>query len=318
MSGLPFDDLRDLFSTGINAESHRSEEVRVSFYIDAAADRELVLAVRNAFSPELPGGHIHVELISGTGEVRVHPSCDLVVVVCGEGSAATSRCVRRVLLSGIPCVSVCRKAVDAPSIGAAAVARGHYGIVAANNPDDIPPKLARWISRNSNKTIAFAANFAFVRDAVSDRFVDEVAIENAAIGAFMVVPGGDFALMVLNDAKLAFDISALYGEPLSLDRLGEFVWIFGAGWVMRLFSRGFSHFLPLPKWLVNGFMAWAGTQIIGQAINARLSSDESFIEMARRLFGGAFAGSAQDSVEVEAQDAPGQTERLPLLAEAAS
>ena len=283
MPNFNVDNVREVFNEGRNVQRQRDEEVRVAFFVDPTASPEQIAALRTAFVPELPTGLIHVERLSESGLVTVLPTTDLAVVVCGDNNRALSACVRKVLAADVSCVAVCESALDAPKVGSSLEARGRYGVVASSQTKHMCLRLAQWIVEHSDKSVAFAANFAFVRDAMANKMVDDVSFTNGALGALKVIPGGDFAAMVMNEAKLALDVSALYGKPLSAARAAELVWVVGAGLCVRGVMRQISGHVPVADWLLRGVAAWAGTELIGQAIVTRFQSDEEFMVMVERI-----------------------------------
>ena len=283
MPSFNVDNVREVLNEGRNVQRQRNEEVRVAFFVDPTASPAQIATVRDAFVPDLPGGLIHVERLSESGLVNVVPSTDLAVLICGDNSRALATCARKIINEDVLCVAVCESALDAPSVGASLSARGRYGVIAALHPKSLLTRLAQWIVEHSDKSVAFAANFSFVRDAMAKKMVDDVSFTNAALGALKVIPGGDFAAMVINESKLALDVSALYGKPLSPARAAELVWVVGAGLCVRGLMRQISGHVQVAEWLLRGAAAWAGTEVIGQAIVTRFRSDEEFADMVARV-----------------------------------
>ena len=127
-------------------------------------------------------------------------------------------------------------------------------------------KMGKWISSAcSEKRLAFALAFPFVRKPLSLDSVNVTAIENALIGGIVFLPGADMPLMTLNQIKMLLRIASAYGQPLTMDRLKELVGVVFGGFALRSVSRNICGVVPVIGPVVKAGVGYGGTIAMGRA-----------------------------------------------------
>ena len=154
--------------------------------------------------------------------------------------------------------------------------------------------------------------------------VGSCALENAAVGAVQIIPGADFPIMCVNQIRLALDIAACHGQPISVERLADIGGVFGVGLLYRYVARTLVGLVPGVGWLLKGAVGYAGTVATGQALSLRFNPDapspRQGVERVRDTIT-QLSRSAADVARVargEARPAPAATEPAAQVVEAAS
>lgn len=256
--------LWEVLSSGRASLKGRDERVLLRVHVDTTCARELVLAVKGALVAERAGGVVEVRGISlDDGGERP----DAVIVLAGSGEVADL--VSRYAGAGVPVALVVEGALDAPRLSLTEQAAALVTLVAASSAGALVDKLASWLAGESDKAIALAANFPFCRGAVVDALVRRCAAQNAAVGAVHLIPGSDLPVMTVNQAKLALDVAAAYGEGVDASRAAELAGVVGAGLAYRALARTLLGLVPGIGGLVRAGVGYAGTLATGEALRAR-------------------------------------------------
>lgn len=263
----------EVMSSGRTSLMGRDEQVLVRVHVDPTCARELVLAVKGAFVAERSGGIVQVRDIAAP-EGAERP--DAVVVLLGGGDVTAL--VSRYAGSGVPVALVVEGALDAPRLSLSEQAAALVTLVAASSESALLDKLATWLERASDKAIAMAANFPFCRRAVVDALVSRCAAQNAAVGAVHLIPGSDLPVMTMNQAKLALDIAAAYGEGVDASRAAELVGVVGAGVAYRAVARTLLGLVPGLGGILRAGIGYAGTLATGNALRARFELPSSLAD----------------------------------------
>ena len=277
-SKIPVSKIMDVLSAGREADKGLSETVRVLILLDPSAPRELVELVRDAFLAERMGGIVNVRMLDGS-PVVTQDDPDVGVIVCGGGDALVAHAARSLVDRGVPVAAVAEAAVAAPSLPPTEATERLYSIVASSDERDLTDKLATWLVGATDKGRALAANFPFCRRAEVEALVRACALENAAVGAINLVPGGDLPIMTVNQARLALDIAAAYGHGLELSRVPEMAGVAGAGFAYRAIARSVVGLVPGIGWLLRAGMGYAGTVTTAKAIQARFEAEDGTMSL---------------------------------------
>jgi len=116
-----------------------------------------------------------------------------------------------------------------------------------------------------------AGSVPLLRDAVRDRLVETFARRDGIVGAAVFVGGADLPLLVLNEIRLVLRLAQTYGLGTDArDRLPELVGVVAAGLGLREAARALHERLPVPRWAVQGAVAYAGTRVLGEVASLRL------------------------------------------------
>jgi uncharacterized protein (DUF697 family) len=136
--------------------------------------------------------------------------------------------------------------------------------------DDIARTIAR---RLGEEAAPLAARVPLLRGAVCEQLVAACARRNGVIGATGLARGADLPALALNQLRLVLRIEQAYGFEIDLrERLPELAATLGAGVGLRALARQLVDRLPVPGWVVQGAVAYAGTRALGDAAIRRLET----------------------------------------------
>jgi uncharacterized protein (DUF697 family) len=259
---LPLD-IRDLLSSSTKLRTEREKELRLAVYIDTEAPEAAVEAFRAALRPQMSTARLHIEPVVPGDVLVVDGSADAVLALAGDG-ATLGPSLARARDGFIPTLVL--------SLGgdrdAVASQLGHpvLDTICADEPDDLVMHAGSWLAdRVSGKRLALAANFAFVRRAVSVESIKSTAFQNAVVGGVMIIPGADMPIMTANQAKMLMQIAAAYGEPLGVERIKELAAVVGGAFVMRTVARQALTLVPGLGWAIKAGIGYSGTLAMGYA-----------------------------------------------------
>ena len=126
-------------------------------------------------------------------------------------------------------------------------------------------RMGEWIIQTcSQKKLALALAFPFVRKPLSLEAVNMTSVQNAGIGAVMFIPGADLPVMTLNQAKMLLQIAAAYGQPMTLERAKELVAVVAGGLACRTAARELVGLVPAAGFLIKGAIGYSGTLAMGR------------------------------------------------------
>ena len=140
------------------------------------------------------------------------------------------------------------------------------GVVAATDKTYLLETLARWILDRTEKETAFAANFAFMRIAASNRIITSCALTNMATGALVFLPGSDYPVMALAQVGMLFELAAVFGRGIKPERGYEVAGVLAGGLVIRAVTRALVKQTPHIGFAVKALTAAAGTYGMGRAL----------------------------------------------------
>lgn len=127
-------------------------------------------------------------------------------------------------------------------------------------------QMGKWISNAcSEKRLAFALAFPFVRRPLSLDSVNVTAIENALVGGLVIIPGADMPIMTLNQIKMLLRIASAYGQPLTIQRAKELAATVFGGFFCRSVSRNLCGIVPIAGPVIKAGVGYAGTIAMGRA-----------------------------------------------------
>lgn len=259
--------LIDVLASGRESLDAMEDEVRIRVHVGAECPRELILAAKEALSAQRAGGVVEVMGLSMPVVSAAAP--DAAVVLAAAHEDGLRSLLGAYLAESVPCALVVETLLDTPSLDEEGCAG--LGLVCASDAEALGPKLAEWLTGVVSNPIALAANFPFCRDAAVNRLAARCAAENAAIGAISLIPGSDYPIMCANQAKLALDIAACYGNGIEPSRALEVAGVFGAGLAYRAAARAAAGFVPGLGFALKAAMGYAGTVATAKAVQARFS-----------------------------------------------
>jgi uncharacterized protein (DUF697 family) len=116
-----------------------------------------------------------------------------------------------------------------------------------------------------DRATALARSLAWLRHATVARVIRRTALENAAVGALVVVPGADMPIMTVNQVRMVLRIAVAYGQEIEAHRAPEVLAVVGAGLGLRAVAHQGLKLLPAAGWALKGGIGYAGTLALGRA-----------------------------------------------------
>lgn len=260
---VPFDMLLGAFKQSAGARRDAAASIRVAVYVDAGASSFLIETVRGAFVPQTTNGLVRVAPL----EMRpTQPKADTdVILVVTSGSDIVQAAVQELVISGAPVVVLAESSVEVPFIERDTPM---LGLICATEADHLLDSLASWILSRTEKADAFAANFTFMRSAVTSEIVRSAAVTNAVTGALMFIPGANYPVMTVAQAGMALRLASIHGYKIAPERVYEVAGVAVAGLVFRGAARAMTQRLPKCAFLIRGGVGGLGTLAMGVALNA--------------------------------------------------
>ena len=281
---LPID-IPAVLKAAIDIDGAANTPLSVSVYVDDTAPGDLAGHVRSVFASAGARTRVTIEYLD-RGVVEPTGRDDMAVIVAGDDPVAGAQAAAA-RAAGTPAMVVTTSPRAVRERAEAAGAPIPAGDVAA--PDSPVPaddgeaadeplvfddaarasldvRMGRWIiAACSDKKLAFALAFPFVRRPLSSDAVNATALQNAGIGAVVFIPGADMPVMTLNQAKMLLQIAAAYGQPLNAERVKELAAVVGGAFLCRNVARQFAGLVPGLGWAVKAAVGFAGTEAMGRA-----------------------------------------------------
>lgn len=259
----PFEAAAQAFKLGMNTTKENDAPVRVAVYLDAAAPRQLVCAVRDALVPQTTSALVRVERLAAE-PAAPKPDTDVMLVIAG-GAPDLEPGVRRLATFGAPVCVLAETSVEVPFITADTPL---LGLIAATSEAHLLESLARWILDRTEKDAAFAANFPFMREAAANRVITGTALTNMATGALFFVPGANYPVMTMAQLGMMLKLSSMWGYALRPERGYEAAAVAVTGLALRGVSRALCRRAPRTRLVVRALVAGFGTYGMGRALAA--------------------------------------------------
>ncbi len=257
--------IRDLAKAGAKIREDREKPVRIAIVVEADAADELVEVVRSRMHPFTAGATLQIEVVEPGVKLLIDSSADVVVGVAGSGRLGMKEQLAATRTRSIPTVAL---ALTEDRDDAADRLDHPYldTLVDSDAVHLVEEELGEWLTEHvSGKRLAMAANFAFMRRAVSEEAVKATAFQNALIGGVAIIPGADMPLMTANQAKMIMQIAAAFGEEIGTERIKELAAVVGGGFALRAVARQALTFVPVLGWAVKGGFGYGGTLAMGYA-----------------------------------------------------
>lgn len=276
-----------------STQQSADEPLSVSLYLDENSPEDMIAHVRKAFFSTDAKIRFSMEYLSASS--AANPGDDMACIVAGT-SDEVGALAERIRAAGVPVMV----ATSMPSlVHDLAQASGHpipvgdlvapmtkapdaKGEVPTAVADDarqepialddqaarsLNERMGQWvITACSQKKLAFALAFAFVRRPLATEAVTATSLQNAGIGAFMFIPGADMPILTLNQVKMVLQIGAAYGQPMTMDRLKEIAFVVAGAFGCRALARQGAGLVPGLGWAVKGAIGFAGTEAMGRAV----------------------------------------------------
>lgn len=128
--------------------------------------------------------------------------------------------------------------------------------------DEIAAAVARRLGESGT---SLAARLPSLRRAVCVDLIRTFSRTNGLVAAAVFVPGVDFPVLTLNQARLVLRIAAAHGQEIDAQRLPELLAVLGGGVGFRALARELVGSVPVAGWALKGGVAYAGTRALGEA-----------------------------------------------------
>lgn len=290
---LPID-VKAVVEEATNIEGARLTPLSVSVCVDATAPGDLIGHVRSAFASASARVRVTISYLDDR-DLAVFPGDDMAVLVAGlsERIGADAAALRA---AGVPVMVATTLPNLVEAIAEAAgnpipqgdivfpgAARGGVRSlleeeeVAESETEEplvldsaaaelLDSRMGEWIiAACSDRRLAFALAFPFVRRPLSEDAVHATAAQNAGVGLVLFIPGADLPVMTLNQAKMLLQIAAAYGQPLGAERVKELAAVVGGAFACRSAARQAVALVPALGWAVKAAIGYAGTLAMGRA-----------------------------------------------------
>lgn len=261
---LPLD-VVDLIKSTTQIQKERERPVRLALFIEPDAPDSLIEAAQAAFRPFTAAAQLHIEVVEPGTRLVVDSSADAVIALVGGCGPDIVESLAAARERAVPAVAV---AIAEETMPVAEALRHPYRDTIASTDEVhlIHVELGEWlVERIAGKRLALAHNYAFMRRAVAVEHVKNTAMQNALVGAVMIIPGADMPIMTANQAKMVLQIAAAYGEQLGTERVRELLPVLGGGYVLRTAARQVVTLVPGFGWAIKGGIGYTGTIAMGFA-----------------------------------------------------
>lgn len=285
---LPID-IKDVMSFAGDIDEARQMPVHACVLVDPSAPQDCTQAVVSAMTTDAPNATVDFGVYEND-RVSLPPSCDFAVMVAGF-SEYTGPVAARIRRSGCPVAVVTTMPeivselakVSGSALLDADVVTPEIDLVpdalAADNDFYKEPyplseerqaallgRLGSWVVDTfKDKRLALALCFPFVRRPLSLEFVNTTAVQNAGVGAIVIIPGADMPVMTANQVKMLLQIAAAYGQSMTTERIKELAGVVGGAFALRAVARQLVGAVPGAGWAIKGGIGYAGTQAMGRA-----------------------------------------------------
>lgn len=261
---------------GIAQEAKRAQAVptdvcNLVIFVEEGTPSELVSWVRDAFVPENNSATVFVERFGAGSDARIHAHTHLALVLVGKGGAEAEELVVRIAHDGVPCAVLAQSSVEAPDIAARIPTDAQCALITATSEAALVDKLSDWLVSAVETPAGLVRAFPFVRDAKAEQLIGECALENALIGALGAGSAAQMPLMTANQARMAFELSSIFGLNDLKMQAPAIAGVVGAGFLWRTLARVVSSKVPGLEPVARVAIAFAGTLASGHALKGGIS-----------------------------------------------
>jgi len=285
------------------------KQISIGLLVDPLASDGMIALVSSLLIPQTPRCRVSTRVI-GTDTIGPHSTSKYDFIVCAfstpedgttpEHSEALVGLVGKLVESGRKLIIVTTSS-DAES----AAAHFHVSILDVVNGSDreaCSRDIARWCAEEmSDIRLALAANFPFMRESVATEFIKATALQNAIVGGLLFIPGADLPVMTFNQIKMMFQVAAVYGEPISLERAKEIGVIVAGAFTMRTLARELVGVIPFFGWAIKAGIGYGATYGMGVAAVEYFADGGSIARLGQHLL------SIKDEIIIKSREAMAKT-----------
>jgi hypothetical protein len=254
----------ELVRTGREVELRRLDRIEVLCLVDTSAPRSLVLPIRDAFDPRLPGATVRVCALGEEGDLYARLP-DVCVCVQGSQADAAALAACQLAIARVPVALVVESSLDVLDLPLDERERSYVSVLPASSEEVLLDRLAEWLLSSTDKDVACAANFPFCRRAKANQVIADFAHQSAS-EAMLLGPRAELPSMTDRHVRLALALAAINGEPLALGRVPEVAAATFAGIGSRAMANKGLGRLPLVGWLFKVGFGYLGTEAAGRTL----------------------------------------------------
>lgn len=253
----------------------RDEALKIGLFIDPHVSDDCINALVTHFKPSSPKARIFVHILSDDMALGDHVSYNAIVFAVSNPSSPDSPLSAATMIKQA-------KSLELPSLviaekGLRREAAEAYGIsildvASARSSELMMAQTASWFAEAlSEYRMALAADFTFMRPALSYATINATARQNAIIAAVFFMPGADLPAMTFNQIKMVLQLALIHGEELTLRRIAEAAVVVLSAYlsriVVRFTTKDMTLFLRLP---IKIAVAYTSTLALGKGMEAWL------------------------------------------------
>jgi uncharacterized protein (DUF697 family) len=116
-----------------------------------------------------------------------------------------------------------------------------------------------------------------LRPAATRRIVAEASRRAGLVGA-LPLAGADMPALAYLQIRMVARLAVVYDRPITPERALDALAIVGAGFGWRALGRAAVSAVPVAGWAAGGAVAFAGTRVVGETAQVRLSSTHNLID----------------------------------------
>lgn len=288
MAGLPID-IKDMLDAFGDIDAARQVPISVAVLMDASSPADLLDFARKNFSSTEANAGVAISYYE-SAIPQLPYACDLAVIVAAF-SEYTGPLVAAIRAAGTPVLVL----TTLPEIVSELAANAGYPLLSQDliapvveaDASALPVSgdfykepyplddareaqlhlaMGNWIVEVfKEKKLAFALCFPFVRKPLALDAVKATSMQNAAVGAVVLIPGADMPVMTANQAKMILQIAAAYGQKMGVERVKELAGVVAGAFALRTAARQVVGAVPGFGWAVKGAIGYTGTLAMGHA-----------------------------------------------------
>lgn len=266
--------LKDYFDVSKNMQKLKDIDVRFVLFTSQDAPLFVVDALKAAFEPETGSGKLYIEMLTASSVEKAVAQTDVCIIVNGKDMALELTVAKRWQEAGVPVYFIGQ---SSENVEIAEIILPELSCSLAQTQLQVKRDLARFMVNvlSQDKAISAAFCFSFLRRALVLSLSQKMAVTNAAIGAVDVIPGADFPAMVLSESTLLAQVGALYGQEQTELRVLDFVGVLVWALASRSTTKYLEKYLPLPKSITRGGLAFASSYALGYVVLFRYAASKN-------------------------------------------
>lgn len=282
-------DIKEIMSAAADIDAARLVPVRILILVDPTAPEDVKTCVTDAFTTTEENATVEV-MAYPESQVSIPIGCDLVVLIAGfsEETGALSTYVRKAKCPVLTITTMPEIVIElaqskrapllvedvlSPTIDVDASAlppESDFNLepypLSEDRAESLRAKMGDWmVDIFKEKRLAMALCFPFMRRPLALESVGATAMQNAGVGALVIIPGADMPVMTANQAKMLLQIAAAYGQKMGPERFKELAGVVGGAFALRSVARQVLSVVPIGGWAIKGGIGYAGTQAMGLA-----------------------------------------------------